>query len=596
MIIEEIRIYYESTEQGCDFVLPILQKILKLLDKKIPIKCIKLIGNYKVYSKRIAPIIYWKDTDCLISIIVDKKEYPLSAIEFSQAVFTEDHELQRFDAITSAITNETISIKISSVTKQSGSSHGGDTNFNYLLPFTLAKNNFAKYAFHIDWPCTLPDTLAIDSKSPSCPPRLDNFENLLTITFSAIFDMKHLDDRLVYIFKSLKNNSFFEKWFTDIDSAITPDVTTFNSSRKKWIQNDPYFKKDIFELKINRMGHAMDPERGMIPYYGILSKSLVTKMCFTTQSKTWYSALQGATNRIDEYLVNNGLNTPFDFLTCFAMGTSLYNNDEFKKILKSVEHDKSDPLVLDISNFVTNSFLNLNKALRTIFAFSDSFILEDDSGKRRVIFNFQKQTVSLNFFENYPEITPIQNDVKFTEDEVSYTVIHNIFPKNNLPILSASYPGAQGDRAILVNPSSGRKQSREYVDVLSGKSNKTIVCENKGSYKKQDITNDIEKIKSFKTPEYDQAIKNFHLKFQTGINHMGIITGVAFWINTASEESLLNDLNLKDIDFLILLSSDMKTWKIIDLTKSKVFSSLSGDVSLPHVYSIIPIKERKKKT
>jgi hypothetical protein len=499
--------------------------------------------------------------------------------------------LQRFDAITSAISNETISIKISSVTKQSSSSHGGNTNFNYILPFTLVKNQFEKYAFHIDWPCTLPDTLEIDPKLPSCPPSLTNFEKILKITMDGILEMDNLDNRLEHIIKLLKNNSFFKEWFDKVDSTSIPNVHTFNSQRKRWIPNDPYFKKDIFEMKINRMGHAMDPERGMIPYYGILSTSLVTKMCFTTQKDTWYTAI-GATTKIKEYLDKNGLSTPYDFLNCFAMGTSLSNNPDFKKILESAKTNKSDPLVIDISNFVSDFFLYLSKPLRTIFAFSDAFVIEDDSEKRRVIFKFTKQKVSLDFFNNYPEITPIQEGVVFTEDEVSYTVIHNILQKNNLPIFSASYPGAQGDRAILVNPSSGRTQSREYVDVLSGKSNKTIVCENKGLYKKQDIVSDIEKIKSFKTPEYDQAIQNFHLKFQTGINHMGIITGVAFWVNTASEESLLNDLNLKDVDFIILISSDMKTWKILELTKLNIFSLLSGKVSLPNVYSITPIRER----
>ncbi len=463
------------------------------------------------------------------------------------------------------------------------------------MPFTLAKNHFGKYAFHIDWPCTLPDTLTVDPKSPSCPPTLNNFEKILEITIGEILEMDNLNDRLEHIVELLKNNSFFEKWFKAIDTATIPDVKTFNSPRKKWISNDSYFKKDIFELKINRMGHAMDPERGMIPYYGILSKSLVTKMCFTTQSDTWYTALQGATKNIGEYLDKNGLNTPLDFLNCFAMGTSLNNHDEFKKILKSVKEDKSDPLVVDISKFVSNSFLGLNKALRTIFAFSDAFVIEDDSGKRRVIFKFAKQTVSSDFFDTHPEITPIQEGVTFREDEVTYTVIHNIFKKNNLPIFSASYPGAQGDRAILVNPDSGRNQSREYVDVLSAKSDKTIICENKGPYTKKDSMNDITKVKSFQTLKYDQAIKNFHLKFQTGVNNIGIITGIAFWINNTSEQSLLDDLNLKDIDFLIIISSDMKTWKIMNLGKSDIFSSLSGEVSLPNVYSIIPIKERKKK-
>ena len=59
------------------------------------------------FSKKIAPIIYWKDPDILISLVKDDVEHPLVLLEFSTAVFTEDHELQRFDGMLTATTSAT---------------------------------------------------------------------------------------------------------------------------------------------------------------------------------------------------------------------------------------------------------------------------------------------------------------------------------------------------------------------------------------------------------------------------------------------------------------------------------------------------------
>ena len=57
----EIRIYFESIEQVNHFILPAIVKALKKIKLEIPIKLVKLRGNYKYYGRKIAPIIYWKD-------------------------------------------------------------------------------------------------------------------------------------------------------------------------------------------------------------------------------------------------------------------------------------------------------------------------------------------------------------------------------------------------------------------------------------------------------------------------------------------------------------------------------------------------------
>lgn len=108
-MIEEIRIYYESIEQANHLIYPIIKN--KISENKI--KLVRLKGSYEDYSKRVAPIIFWKNPDILITVIKNKEEFPLVQIEFSNAVFTEDHELQRFDGLVASAENNCIYAKIS---------------------------------------------------------------------------------------------------------------------------------------------------------------------------------------------------------------------------------------------------------------------------------------------------------------------------------------------------------------------------------------------------------------------------------------------------------------------------------------------------
>ena len=81
---EEIRIYYGSLEQAYNYITPILKKSLKGKE----IKLIKLKKGYTSFSKMVAPLIYWKDPDILLTWVKNGKEIPLVMIEFSNAVFT----------------------------------------------------------------------------------------------------------------------------------------------------------------------------------------------------------------------------------------------------------------------------------------------------------------------------------------------------------------------------------------------------------------------------------------------------------------------------------------------------------------------------
>ncbi|MCL2598041.1 MAG: hypothetical protein FWD66_10435, partial [Paludibacter sp.] len=94
MNIKQIRIYYECLEQAENYIKPIIEKVI---DKKVVeivlVKRPKTTNDLNNGS--IAAIQRMTTPDALITGIVNDKEYPLILIEFTEAVTTEDHELQR---------------------------------------------------------------------------------------------------------------------------------------------------------------------------------------------------------------------------------------------------------------------------------------------------------------------------------------------------------------------------------------------------------------------------------------------------------------------------------------------------------------------
>ncbi len=273
---KEIRIYYECLEQATHFIKPILEQSEAFRKKHIGIKLIKLTGNFAFYSKLVAPIVYLKDPDILITLIENEIEYPLFHLEISTAVFTEDHELQRFDGIVAAIENNCIYGKLSPINKTSQSAHGGNTNFNYLTSYKAIYEKFGKLAFHFDWACDDKGNVIVNPNYLSCPAeakpialflqRLVAFVSAEKINFSKWQD--EFENELLH-------EKYFLQWVDELKEFALPDLNSLNTSRTEWIA-----KEKELHLKINRFGHAMDPERGMLAYYGTVCDNTVSKMLF----------------------------------------------------------------------------------------------------------------------------------------------------------------------------------------------------------------------------------------------------------------------------------------------------------------------------
>jgi len=582
-MIEEIRIYYECLEQANHFVKPAIEKLFT----DIPLKLIRQKKNFNIYGRNIAKVIYWKDPDILISVVSDKKEYPIIFIEFSNAVFTEDHELQRFDGLVASAENNCIYVKISPILKKSVSDHGGNIDFNYLNSFAVILKKYEKLFFHFDWAVDEKSVVQVQEKYLSCPEPDKNF-NLFIATV-----LKHIKNKGYYekwqdgVNKELLKDTFFKQWNDSVSNINFETYEQLNSSRTLWISESQEFGKNFLELKLNRFGHAMDPERGMLSYYGTMLPNVISKMRFVEDNNAWYKDIQ-TENKIESYINKNGLKKAKDFLYCFLLGSGLHSNGEFKLICEKIKESKDDLIKIDLTEFLNNNFLVLNKALRTIFKFSRAVYLEDGTSTKKVIFSW-KAFNGLKEFEKLTDVTPIRNLTSLDEDLVTYITIHNILIPNGFEVLAASYPGAQADRVVLIEPCTGRKQKRKYIDIISYHQNKNITAmqENKGEYSETSIRSEIAEISKYKTDKkYKEALKTFQKRFEEKVVDSVLKIGVGFWSSPKFTLTAVKNFDLKNLDYFVYIRRDMKKWSIWRTGDVNIFKKNEGEVKLPGIQEI----------
>ena len=79
---------------------------------------------------------------------------------------------------------------------------------------------------------------------------------------------------------------------------------------------DPILNLGALEVKLNRFGHAMDPERGMLAYYGTLTSNVISKMVFSKITDAWFK--DTPKEKDIKHIVNKGLKSVYDFF-CIAL-------------------------------------------------------------------------------------------------------------------------------------------------------------------------------------------------------------------------------------------------------------------------------------
>ncbi len=582
---KEIRVYYECLEQAAHFIKPILEQTDAFKKNLFGIKLIKLKGNFRSYSKLVAPIIYLKNPDILITVIENATEYPLFQLEISTAVFTEDHELQRFDGIVASIENNCIYGKLSPLHKLSPSPHGGNTKFNYLIPYKAIYEKFGKLSFHFEWPCDEKGNAIVNPDYLSCPAEIKPLELFLQRLAKFVVAGEINFSKWQTDFEcELAKEKFFRQWIEELNAIDLPDLKVLDTSRMEWKN-----KEKELHLKVNRCGHAMDPERGMLVYYGTVYDKTVSVMLFDKNNDTWYKSTPKE-EEIKKYLKRKGLKTASDYLHCFIFASGLYNNTAFVDFTKKYEKSKADSLTIDLTKFLSENFLSLNKSLRTIFRFSKQFQIIDTNKQIRLKFVWEKFNTK-NDFQEFPDITPIHSCTSFDEDEVTYISVHNVLKQNGYKIIAVSYPGAQGDRVVLAKVGTGRRQQRRYIDIISYlPESHSALQENKGEFTPAPIQEEIDELSKYKSEElYKKSIENFVKRFDINAPLVFKI-GVGFWANNRFSVERIQQLEIDQLDYFIFIKSDQTSWKVFSTGSMQLFSKTEGMVSLPSRYEVMDVE------
>lgn len=564
----EYRIYYGAIEQAYHFILPHIKDVA---NKEDEIKMIKMPKyKYDKPANGISHILKWKDPDILITAVQGNennlKERVLFMIEFTTAAYTKDHELQKMDNYIPLMIDDFIHVKISPTKKKAGD-HGGDTDFDHTKTYAIIRQKWFKTPYHFEWGVTEDgDHVILDERSLSCPPPIARFSKLLK---TAITEFSNGNKN--WIDSTLHSDAYYINWDRKINKVDIDDLSNLpKSTRLKYEDNK-------LTLKINRFGHGMDPERGMLCYYGMLCDNIQVKFEMSDDSKEWYNGT-GKEIVVENYINKHGLDTPDDLLYCFLQCTNI-KQDDFNRYVERIPNTNK----ININKFVCEYYEKLSKPLRVIFGFSDMLKLTSKNNKTTVFLSYQRYRGSRTLFQKPIALTT----PTYTEDEVTYAIVHRVLAANKMSIISTSYPAAQGDRVMLIekNQGKGRKQKRDYIDIVFSGNTNTYLHENKKTYSKTKATKDAKKLAKYKQPSMRDLILGFFHRYsrtnhEVGTKHTKI--GVGFIKKPNMKIENLQHLIL--LDYFVYLDIEDNRWTIWQRDIIDDFKVFEGKINLPQIY------------
>jgi hypothetical protein len=457
--IKEIRVYCECYEQGL-YLLDYICNNNHLKRVKPNIVYTKP-GNFSNYvtTSKVSQLLKHKDFDGLISLIdFEDVEHPIATIEFSSAVPTDDHILQRFDVMYWSTFYKVPCLKISP-TKMVNTDFGGGNRIKIQHEYYATINMEGIY-YHIEWPLIEnTDLVMVDNEKVSCPPELEALKLILNNFVDTFFD-------------SLDDNAFFENLFEEYKKYVN---NNYNND-ELIISNSTRYQFDShgnLTMKINRFGHAMDPERGMLIFWSEkLKNKPVVKFAVQRESYEKYKSLYEGSNSAhileivkNQILSNNNIVT-FDIaINLFKKATNTYFLFTNAKIINNT---------ININDkFLLNNLKGSTSVVNNLLHFGEKIILNDLNDNTIAEIKWNNDLVKQFYMEQRNKALTISNkalpiqkisNADLNEDIVTYACM-SLFMKNDMKNIAVSYPGAQGDRKILQG--SGVTTKRDYIDIIS---------------------------------------------------------------------------------------------------------------------------------
>ena len=506
--MNSIRIYYECLEQACYYLDPIVKNVFGE-DVDITFIEISSLKNTSVIAEKLAPALSIRNPDGVITWVKSGEEIPLVWLEFTTQVKTLDHSMQSFNSLVAAGSARIPVVKFVAE-RVSRSSHGGSQLFDTRVPFQILFTQFNTPGVQLNWPTTEDGRFALrNEKYMACPDReLGLVEILNTIKVGVEQNISPADSLIEFgRIKSSELALNFKENFKKPERYVGSQRSTrFYKTSGEWT------------IKFNRWDHSMDPERGLCEFYHYWTGEKLNGRLHDSEAKNASQALKN-----------------------FARKTGIAISDQEIKSR------------IDITKYIKSS--RVNRAGLIILWCCKEFTVANASGKDLITFtwNAEKPDGLVNNFK-LGKITSISKKDTITEDDVTFVVANRFFPQNGFQIHSVSYPGAQGDFALLQG--SGRTAKRKYFDVIAHKAsnNEFIVAitEAKGSARVSALEPDLKKVLKWRDDEgLSQLLKS---EVNAPIDST-ILSSLSYVSDTPVQMT-----NSNKLDFVVLVNP--KSWMI----------------------------------
>lgn len=597
--MKEIRLYYESLEQGNDYLLPMITEVVT---KDTSIKLVKRPKKASQFpTGALFSIMSFTTPDALITGIKNGTEYPLSIIEFTEAVKTEDHELQRAYGALAAYLSQTFYIKISG-NKESEKVFGG-AEYN---PFSTPKILIEQFSYEgyiiAEWGTEKGNkyTLKRNQKYPACPPKIPILKSTIQAIVKSFLNSE--ENWYENSIKKLKRTSSYKNYRNKVDKATgTKELLEIWKKRKATNLNKlRYFvNEDWIGAKINRFSHAMDPDRGILNFisfvysetHKIFGIYALVRPRGNDVMKKDLDSLATLRNKLKEAISNDSGGVPSWFtdelIKAAESAKTLNETINFQSIWESHKEKISDnKVVATIAFLLDGMYLNHN-GIKLIW------------DRRKLLGNGEGEMLELlkTYFSstNYTSATAlVEENKEVDEDEVTYAIAHRVLIPNKFKIISISYPGSQGGGAVLPDPDLGKAQPREYPDIIALPPSKNakidvLLNESKGMFRQADIEKDTAKILRYKhDKKLQEALKETLVVAEVidkNDNVRNIIIGVAFGIKSNTPTTWKPD----EVDFIFRIT-DRKKWAIgiFNQALSNLIPKIEGNTNFPTVYKLAP--------
>jgi hypothetical protein len=584
-------------EQAENYIKPIVEQIVDI--KPADIVLVKRPKTAKDLNHgSIAAIQTMTTPDALITGITSGREYPLALIEFTEAVTTEDHELQRTYGAIAAYLAGAYYLKLAGE-KYSEKEFGG-AKYN---PFSTPKIFIDEVGYEgyiiADWKTEKGSkyTLQRNSKYPSCPPDIAILTATLQSAVSAFISSEK--DWFKRSLVALKQDKSYQTYRKQVDSATSAKdlLEAWKCRRDSNLNKLRYVVKPRFvAAKINRFSHAMDPDRGILTFISFLFSE-------TRQVFGIYALVRPRGNDLMKQALTTLSEMRCKLDAALEMDKGGIPDWLINELKKAAKKAKSLNEVIDFQ-FVWEKHkaqIIENKVVMTLAYFLDGIYLNHNGvclkwDKRKLVNSTSKNFLpafSAYFgFSDYTKPTPIieaMNEVD--EDEVTYTIVHKILIPNGFKIVSVSYPGSQGGGAILPNPELGKAQPREYHDVIAlpptNSKIDVILNESKGMFTKSSVEKDLEKILRYKTDsKLKTALKETLFVAQVIDKNKklrNIVVGVAFGVKNGTT----TDWQPDNVDFIFRITNRNK-WAIgiFKQDMRNLIRKIEGKTNFPTVYQL----------